>query len=315
MMVDARALSVACADTLVALKGDAGAQTRVATSLQSMQSEALVFVKAIDANIIAILEQLQRGVAVAHAGLIHEEDIPAGCAVLECVNPRLGFARCIRAHFDPQPAVPGLHPSAVIDDGAVIHPTAHIGAHCYIGPDCQVGAHSVIMPNVTIQRQTLIGRHVVINSGTVIGADGFGYEQNSSGGYEKFPHSGGVRIDDHVEIGANSCVDRGVLDDTWIKRGAKIDNLVHVAHNVIIGEDAIVIALSMLGGSVHIGDRAWIAPAATIINQKSVGTDAVVGLAAVVTKDVADRQTVMGSPAVDQAQFKVMNARLKALSS
>jgi UDP-3-O-[3-hydroxymyristoyl] glucosamine N-acyltransferase len=124
-----------------------------------------------------------------------------------------------------------------------------------------------------------------------------------------------VRIDDDVDIGANSCVDRGVLDNTWIKRGAKIDNLVHISHNVVIGEDAIVIALTMLGGSVVVGDRAWIAPSATVINQRVIGADATVGLSAVVTKDVQDGQTVMGSPAVDQAQFKAANAAIKRLLS
>lgn len=313
--VKAQALADACGDSFVALHGDHDAVATGAASLGALRAQTLVFARSADVDIADVLGRLGCGIVITLPGVLNGAAVPAGCAVIECTNPRLAFARCVRTYFAERLGVAGIHPTAVVEASAQVDPSASIGAHAYIGDGCTIGAGSVIMPNVTIQRQCAIGARVVINSGTVIGADGFGYEQNATGGYEKFPHTGGVRIDDDVEIGANSCVDRGVLDNTWIKRGAKIDNLIHVAHNVVIGEDAVVIALTMLGGSVSIGDRAWIAPAATIINQKSVGSDAVVGLAAVVTKDVADGQTVMGSPAVDQAQFKATNAAIKKLTT
>lgn len=313
MTVTAKVLSITCGDSFSALNGSEDAVVDKVASLNSIEPGSLLFIKSPDAQIEQILESLTEGVLIAPLGATNDITIPAGCAVLECHNPRLSFARCVNIHFSGFKFKSGIHPTAVVESSAVIDPTATIGPHCYIGDNCIIGAGTIIYPQVTIQRNCHIGARVMINSGTVIGADGFGYEQNSSGGYEKFPHSGGVRIDDDVDIGANSCVDRGVLDDTWIKRGAKIDNLVHISHNVVIGEDAIVIALTMLGGSVVVGDRAWIAPSATVINQRVIGTDAKVGLAAVVTKDVQDRQTVMGSPAVDQAQFKATNAAIKRL--
>lgn len=313
MTVSAKALSIACGDSFSALNGCQDAVVDKVASLGSIEPGALLFSKSPDAQIEQILERLMEGVLIAPLGASKDVTIPKGCAVLECDNPRLSFARCVNVHFSGVNSKSGIHHTAVVESSAVIDPTATVGPHCYIGDNCNIGAGTFIHPQVTIHSNCHIGARVMINSGTVIGADGFGYEQNSSGGYEKFPHSGGVRIDDDVDIGANSCVDRGVLDNTWIKRGAKIDNLVHISHNVVIGEDAIVIALTMLGGSVVVGDRAWIAPSATVINQRVIGADATVGLSAVVTKDVQDRQTVMGSPAVDQAQFKATNAAIKKL--
>lgn len=313
MTVSAQMLSIACGDSFSALYGSPNAMADKVASLGAIKSGALIFVKSPDAQIAPVLESLLCGVLIAPPSAAKNIAIPSGCAVLECDNPRLSFARCVAAHFSGVTQNVGIHSTAVVEPSATIHPSASIGPHCYVGDNCIIGQETIIHPHVTIQRNCHIGARVIINSGTVIGADGFGYEQNSSGGYEKFPHSGGVRIDDDVDIGANSCVDRGVLDNTWIKRGAKIDNLVHISHNVVIGEDAIVIALTMLGGSVVVGDRAWIAPSATVINQRVIGADATVGLSAVVTKDVQDRQTVMGSPAVDQAQFKATNAAIKRL--
>lgn len=144
----------------------------------------------------------------------------------------------------------------------------------------------------------------------MIGADGFGYQRNESGELEKFPHLGGVVIEDNVEIGSNTCIDRGTLGDTIIREGSKIDNLVHIAHNVIVGRHAIVIAHSMVGGSVRIGDYAWVSPSACLRDVISIGDRSTVGLGAVVVKDVPDGGTVMGTPARPAEEYK---AYLKAL--
>jgi UDP-3-O-[3-hydroxymyristoyl] glucosamine N-acyltransferase len=304
----------ACGDTFVAFHGDEGATASAVASLNAIQPGALLFARAPDADWGAILDQLGQGVVLVQAPMkAIDRAIANGAAIIECGNPRLAFARCIKAHFSPAARPSGIHASAVVEADAVVDPSAWVGPHCYVGHACRIGANSRIFPNVTILDGTRIGDNVSINSGTVIGADGYGYERNAQGGYEKFPHSGGVLIENDVEIGANSCIDRGVLDDTIIRQRAKIDNLVHVAHNCVIGEDAMIIACTMLGGSVKVGARAWVAPAATIINQKSIGADATVGLGAVVTKDVADGQTVMGAPALDQAEFKARTNAIKAL--
>jgi UDP-3-O-[3-hydroxymyristoyl] glucosamine N-acyltransferase len=122
-------------------------------------------------------------------------------------------------------------------------------------------------------------------------------DKDASGRYQRFPHVGGVRIGADVEIGSNVCIDRGSIGDTVICDGARIDNLVHVAHNVVIGENAVVIANAMLGGSARVERDSWIAPSASIMNQASVGAGAVVGLGAVVLRDVAANTVVAGNPA------------------
>jgi UDP-3-O-[3-hydroxymyristoyl] glucosamine N-acyltransferase len=160
-----------------------------------------------------------------------------------------------------------------------------------------VGSGTQIHAGVHICSPARIGRNVVLKSGCVIGGDGFGYERNEEGIFEKFPHLGGVVIEDDVEIGSNTCVDRGTLSDTVIGRGTKIDNLVHVAHNVKIGKHCAVIALAMVGGGTQIDDGAWIAPTACLRNGVVIGKQALVGMGAVVTKNVECGETVIGVPA------------------
>jgi UDP-3-O-[3-hydroxymyristoyl] glucosamine N-acyltransferase len=145
---------------------------------------------------------------------------------------------------------------------------------------------------------------VIIHAGTVIGADGFGYERNDGGELEKFPHLGHVVLEDNVEVGSNTCIDRGTLGDTIIREGAKIDNLVHIAHNVVVGRHAVVIAHAMIGGSTRIGDYAWVAPCACVRDVVSIGDRAMIGLGAVVVRDVPDGATVMGIPARPVDEYK-----------
>lgn len=229
-------------------------------------------------------------------------------------NPRLAFMRAVARFFAAPRPMSGVHPSAVLDPTARIDPTASIGPFCVIGPDCVVGADCVLGPHVCLIQDVVLGNRVTIAGGTVIGADGFGYERNEAGELEKFPHIGGVVIADDVEIGSNTSIDRGTLKPTMIGARARIDNQVHVAHNVIVGEDAAIIAQAMIGGSVRIGDRAWIAPSATIMNQVQVGSDATVGLGAVVVKAVPDGTIVMGSPAQSDVDFRRSRAALKRLT-
>ena len=144
---------------------------------------------------------------------------------------------------------------------------------------------------------TRIGDRTSIGPSTTIGYTGFGYVREDDGQPLLIPHSGGVVIGSDVEIGANTCIDRGTLDDTVIDDHAKIDNLVHIAHNCHIGNGAFVIATAILCGGVRIGERAWVAPNVSIREQLTVGADAIIGLASTVVKNVPDGATVVGSPA------------------
>jgi len=233
--------------------------------------------------------------------------------LLVCPNPRLAFVRAVNAYFAPTRPPAGVHPTASVSPDSIIAPDASVGAFCVIGPGCRIGARSILHPHVTLYSDVRIGSDVIIHSGTVVGADGFGYERNEDGELEKFPHIGSVVIEDRVEIGSNTSIDRGTLGDTIIREGARIDNQVHISHNVEIGRHAAVIAQTMVGGSVSVGDYSWLAPSSIIINQVRIGHRSTVGLGAVVVKDVGDAETVMGSPAVSAEEFRLIRTALKSL--
>ena len=216
--------------------------------------------------------------------------------VLAVADPRLEFARSVN-HFFVKPPVPAIHPTAVIDDSAQIGVGASIGPGSVLGPRCRIGDRVDIGAHAVLGEGVQVGDDVVIGPGTVIGHVGFGYAREADGTPVLVPHSGGVRIGDRVEIGANTAIDRGTIDDTIIENDAKIDNLVHIAHNCHIGAGAFVIATAILCGGVKVGDQAWVAPNAAVREQLSVGESAVVGLSATVVKDVPANTTVAGSPA------------------
>ncbi len=222
---------------------------------------------------------------------------PAGTVLAPCATPKLAFTRAVNRFFPeklhvawPRQGQPPAHPTALVGkDTALAHGVV-------LGPGVRIGAGCTIGPNTVIAHAE-IGDQVAIGANCSIGLSGFGYERDADGRWWRFPHVGRVRVEDGVEIGSNTCVDRGALGETVIGRGAKIDNLVHVAHNVTIGADAVVIANAMLGGSAVIEAGAWVAPSAALMNQITIGAGAVVGLGAVVVKPVAPGATVVGNPA------------------
>lgn len=171
-----------------------------------------------------------------------------------------------------------------------------IGHGCYISESVVIGDNVTIGNHVSIECPTVIGAKSLIHSGVVIGTDGFGYYKDGAE-YGKVPHFGGVYIGEKVEIGANTCIDRGTLDDTRIEDNVKIDNLCHIAHNVRIGKNSLIIACSLLGGSSEIQENGYVAPGAIVKNQVTVGNDSVVGMGSVVTRDIEPGKIVAGVPA------------------
>jgi len=211
-------------------------------------------------------------------------------------QPRLAFARAARFLCLPNKRQPGIHGSALVhasaklgqnvsvEEYAVIHENVQIGggtrvgAGSVIGAGVSMGRECDIYPNVTIYPGAYLGDRVIVHAGTVLGSDGFGYVRDSSTGrYEKFPQVGGLNIEDDVEIGANSTVDRGALDVTRIGRGTKIDNLVHVGHNAQIGEDVVIAAQTGLSGSAVVERNVIIGGQVGIADHVHIEEGAIVG--------------------------------------
>jgi UDP-3-O-[3-hydroxymyristoyl] glucosamine N-acyltransferase len=236
-------------------------------------------------------------------------------------NARVAMARLLPSFFPPDQFPQGIHPSANIDPSARIDPTAHIGPNCVIGARVQIGPRSVLLggnhvggdsrlgedvclfPHVVIYARTLIGHRVVIHAGTVIGSDGYGYVFDE-GRHRKVLQVGHVIIHDDVEIGANAAIDRGALGATVIGAGTKIDNLVHVAHNVVMGRHCLVMGQVGFAGSTQLGDYVIIASQSGIAGHLKLGQQAIIGAKSGVMRDIPDGGKVLGIPAMPDKQAK-----------
>lgn len=198
-----------------------------------------------------------------------------------------------------------IHPTAIIEQGAKIGANSHIQANVYISKNSEIGSNCTIGQN-TVIKNTTVKNNVSIGANNTIGENGFGYSKRENGEVELFPHFGRVIIEGNVHMGNNNCIDRGSLSDTVIKQNVKMDNLIHIAHNVVIGKNSLIIACSMIAGSVAIGENCWVAPSSTIRNALKIGKNATIGLGSTVTKDVEDNQIVIGSPAIPSNDFAIL---------
>jgi UDP-3-O-[3-hydroxymyristoyl] glucosamine N-acyltransferase len=287
--------------------------TRVAP-IEMAGSDALAFCSRPAPGCNSLMEQSGALIILCGEAQLNDTTLALGKTLIVVPDPRLSMLRIVDRYFARPRPEPGIHPSAHVDPRAEIADSATVGPLAYVG-HASIGDGSVLQGHVYVGDGVKVGRHVTIQAGAVIGADGFGYHRNEHGDLERFPHLGGVIIEDDVEVGACSCVDRGALGDTILRQGCKIDNLVHIAHNVTIGRQALVIAHAMIGGSAEVGDRAWVAPSAVVRDGIQVGAGATVGMAALVVKNVPDGAVVMGAPARPADEYKELLAALRALTA
>jgi UDP-3-O-[3-hydroxymyristoyl] glucosamine N-acyltransferase len=248
-----------------------------------------------------------------------------------CPNPMLAFIKVAElVAAERQAPGPGIHPTAVIGRGVKLGTRVSIGAHVFIGQQtsvgdrtaiypnafigahCTLGADTLICPNAVIRESVMIGNRVIIHSGAVIGDDGFGYVQ-SRGRHIKIPQIGTVEIEDDVEVGANSTVARAALDKTLIKRGVKIDCHSHIAHNVVIGEDSMLIAYAKVAGGAVIGRNVLLAEDVGINDNITVGDGCKIAGGSNVYKSLPPNSVVWGSPARPLAQEKRIQALVQTL--
>lgn len=205
-----------------------------------------------------------------------------------------------------------IGPHVVVEAGAKIGARSVIGANSYIGHGVQIGEDCHIYPNVTIRERCTLADRVILHAGVVIGADGFGYEFRE-GRHQKIPQTGIVQIEEDVEIGANSTVDRARFGRTWIRKGTKIDNLVQIAHNVTIGENSILCAQVGISGSTRAGNFVTIAGKAGINGHIEIGDGAIITAMSGVSKSVLPKEVISGAPARTMKEYKVTQALIRKL--
>jgi UDP-3-O-[3-hydroxymyristoyl] glucosamine N-acyltransferase len=254
---------------------------------------SLVFAE--DAASVAQALASTAAAVVLKAGAVTDFSASTAIAVVESDQPRLWFARAAQLLRPAEPCA-GVHPTAAIGKNVALGEGVTVGAQAVVGDEVVVGAYSRIEAGAVVGDGVLIGEHcrlyprvvvypgveignrVVLHAGVVLGADGFGYVRDSkTGAYTPFPQQGSLVIEDEVEIGANSTVDRGALGTTRVRRGAKFDNLVHVAHNCEIGEDVILVALTGISGSSKIGKGAILAGQVGIGDHVTIGDGVILG--------------------------------------
>jgi len=247
-------------------------------------------------------------------------------------NPYLTFARVLEFFYPKKEQKPGIDPSAFISENASvggnakIFPNVYIGDNarigenvvlypgCFIGENVSVGDNTWIYSNVTIRENCQLGRNCIIHAGTVIGADGYGFTRNGNS-YYKIPQVGNVIIEDNVEIGANVTCDRATLGSTRIGTGTKIDNLIHIAHNVQIGKNVLIVAQVGISGSVDVGDDVTIAGQSGVVGHISIGAGSVIAARSVVTNDVKPKSFISGFPAKPHTEEMKIKAAMRKLPS
>jgi len=223
------------------------------------------------------------------------KDINDNYNIIQCDNPKETYFEILN-HFFVIPGVVKIEPDSIVETKNIGEKVS-IGHHCYICKDVVIGNNVIIKNNVVIECPTHIGDNTIIWSGVVIGTDGFGYYKKNDGINYKVPHFGGVKIGKNVEIGANTCIDRGTLSDTIIGDNVKIDDLSIIAHNVKIEDNVMITGLVALGGSSVLKENVYVAPCSIILNQITVNKNAFISVGAVVMKDVPENAVVFGNPA------------------
>lgn len=257
----------------------------------------------------------------ASAILVPSEFCASAKVLVRVKNPRVAFARVLPLFFPPTQFAPGVHPSAIVDSTASVDPSAFVGAlsvlgagvrigpnsiiqsGCHLGEGVEVGEDCHLFSRVTLYSQVKLGDRVLIHSGTVVGSDGFGYVFDS-GRHLKIPQVGSVVIQDDVEIGANVTIDRGALGPTVIGKGTKIDNLVQVGHNVVIGDHSVLVAQVGIAGSTRLGSHVTLGGQVGVAGHLKLGNDVTVAAQSGVMHHIPDGEKWLGSPARPDRQTK-----------
>ncbi len=259
-------------------------------------------------------------------------DLPKNVVRLKVADPYIAFLYVLRLFNPPTDVISqGIHPTAVIPDSAQLSPGVRIGAHAVIGENCTIGSNtviahgtvlgdnvqlgrdSVLYPNITVREGCRIGSRVIIHSGTVVGSDGFGFAPQKDGSYSKIPQTGIVVIEDDVEIGSNCSLDRATMGETRICKGVKLDNLIQVAHNVVIGENTVIAAQTGISGSTKVGKQCILAGQVGIIGHIEIVDNLILAAQSGISKTIKKAGTYFGSPAKEHSRALRIEAIVRQL--
>lgn len=299
------------------LHADSGLRINGLASLEAATPSQLSFVS--NPRYQQQLQHSKAACVIVGPQLKDEALLRGACIVSD--QPYLYFAKVTQlwrktllASASPDEAKrPLIHPSAVIDPGASVHPTARVGALCVIERGAQIGAMTELKSRVTVGENCAVGDRCLLHSGVVIGADGFGFAPDGDR-WEKMEQLGSVRIGDDVEIGANTCVDRGALQDTVIEDGVKLDNLIQVGHNVRIGKNTAIAGCVGIAGSATIGAQCTIGGGAIVLGHLQIADHVHISAATVVSKSVSKPGHYTGFfPMDDNASWERNAVTLKQL--
>lgn len=304
-------------------EGNGKTEIRGISSLEQAKEGDLVFLA--HPKYRALLEKSESSAAIIPVEEKYEK-IP----VIKSENPHLAFIKAVELFYTPYRLEPGIHPSAVVSPSAKIGNGVAVGAFVYIGDEVCVGAKTVIFPfvaiyprvrigkecvihsHVSIREDVRLGNRVIIHNGASIGSDGFGYLQEKKR-HIKIPQAGTVIIEDDVEVGANTAIDRAALGETIIKKGTKIDNLVQIAHNVEIGPNCILAGLAGISGSVKIGKNVIMGGQVGVADHVKIGDNAILAGKTGATKDIPPGSIVAGYPHLDIRDWRKTKALLPQL--
>jgi len=307
------------------LRGEADREVQEVAGLRTAAPGELAFAE--DAKSLELAAASQAGCI-----LVPPECTVAGRTTIEVANPKQAFVRAAQILCPPRKFPPGVHPTAVIapdarlaedvvvrpcvviESGVEVGQGTYLGAGVCLGEGARVGACCTLYPRVSVYPGAKIGNRVILHSGVVVGSDGFGYVF-AEDRYEKFPQRGGVVIEDDVEIGSNSTVDRGSLGVTVIGQGTKIDNLVQIAHNVTVGRHCVIAAQTGISGSAEIGDYVVMGGQVGVADYVRIEEGAMIGGQAGVFRTIRKRSKVWGTPARPLDEFKEVYAQLARLPS
>ncbi|HEX9365986.1 MAG TPA: UDP-3-O-(3-hydroxymyristoyl)glucosamine N-acyltransferase [Vicinamibacterales bacterium] len=306
------------------LEGDGGIEIRRVAGIEQAQSGDLTFF--VNPTYGAHLRATR-----ASAVILGDGAEAAPCAMLRAANPYLVFARAVELLFPRPAAIPGIHRLADVAPTATLAPDASIGPFVSIGAGARIGARTVVYPHVTIgdaavvgddcviharvslRERVTVGNRVVIQDGAVIGSDGFGFAHQADGTHYKIPQVGDVAIEDDVEIGANTTIDRPAVGETRIGAGSKIDNLVQIAHGVKVGRDALLAAQVGIAGSTTIEDRVTLAGQVGVAGHLTVGKGVIATAQTGIPSSVASGSFVSGYPAIDNRDWLKASAVFRRL--